>query len=109
MAVSGLVMMLFLLVHMYGNLHVYAGQAAFDDYSHHFRTMGEPSSRSRKALWLIRVTLITAVVLHAYSAVTLWLRARGATGGRGGWRYQSTKPVAVPSAATRRSRCVGAA
>ena len=91
MAVSGLVMMLFLLVHMYGDLHVYAGQAAFDDYSHHFRTLGEPFLPYSGALWLIRVTLLAAVVLHAYSAVTLWLRARGATGGRGGWRYQSTK------------------
>lgn len=91
MAVSGLVMMLFLLVHMYGNLHVYAGQGAFDDYSHHFRTLGEPFLPYSGALWLIRVALLAAVVVHAYSAVTLWLRARAATGGRGGARYESTK------------------
>jgi hypothetical protein len=34
MAISGLIMVLFLLVHMYGNLKVFSGAAAFDDYAH---------------------------------------------------------------------------
>ena len=42
MAVSGLIMIGFLLAHMYGNLKVFAGQQAFDDYAHHLRTIGEP-------------------------------------------------------------------
>lgn len=42
MAISGLIMVLFLLVHMYGNLKVFSGRAAFDDYAHHLRTVGEP-------------------------------------------------------------------
>jgi succinate dehydrogenase / fumarate reductase cytochrome b subunit len=91
MAVTGLLMMLFLLVHMYGNLHIFAGQAAFDDYAHHFRTLFEPFVPYAGALWIIRVTLLAAVVLHAYSAMTLWKRARAATGGRGGGRYESTQ------------------
>ena len=91
MAVSGLLMVLYLLAHMYGNLHVFAGQVAFDDYAHAFRTLGKPFLPFSGALWIIRVTLLAAVVLHAYSAATLWRRARVATGGRGGWRYESTK------------------
>ena len=91
MAVTGLLMVLYLLAHMYGNLHVFAGQVAFDDYAHAFRTLGEPFLPFSGALWIIRVTLLAAVVLHAYSAATLWRRARGAKGGRGGWRYESTK------------------
>lgn len=91
MAVSGLLMVTFLLVHMYGNLHIFAGQAAFDDYAHHFRTLFEPFVPFAGALWIIRVSLLTAVVLHAYSAVTLWKRARVATGGQGGSRYESTQ------------------
>ncbi|MBE3076776.1 MAG: succinate dehydrogenase cytochrome b subunit [Actinobacteria bacterium] len=91
MAISGLIMVLFLLVHMYGNLHVFAGQAVFDNYSHSFRTLVEPYLPYSGALWIIRVTLLTAVLIHVYSAVTLWMRARGATGGRGGWRYQSAQ------------------
>jgi succinate dehydrogenase / fumarate reductase cytochrome b subunit len=91
MAITGLLMVLFLLVHMYGNLHIFAGQEAFDDYAHHFRTLFEPFVPFAGALWIIRVTLLTAVVLHAYSAMTLWKRARTATGGRGGSRYESTQ------------------
>ena len=91
MAISGLLMVLFLLAHMYGNLHVFAGQENFDAYTHAFRTLGEPFLPFGGALWIIRVTLIAAVLLHVYSMVTLWLRARAATGGQGGLRYQSTQ------------------
>lgn len=46
MAVSGLIMVLYLLAHMYGNLKVFSGQVAFDGYARHLRTVGEPSCRS---------------------------------------------------------------
>ena len=91
MAISGLIMVIFLLVHMYGNLHIFAGQVAFDDYAEGFRTLFEPFVPYAGVLWIIRVSLLTAVVLHAYSAMTLWRRARAATGGQGGSRYESTQ------------------
>ena len=47
MAVSGLIMIGYLLAHMYGNLKVFAGQDAFDDYAHHLRTLGEPIAAVR--------------------------------------------------------------
>lgn len=91
MAVSGLVMMLFLLAHMYGNLKLFSGRAAFDGYAHHLRTIGEPFLPYAGALWFIRVVLLASVAVHIYAAITLWRRARGATAGRGGWRYESRK------------------
>src|SRR5450759_4271843 len=91
MAVTGLIMVLFLLAHMYGNLHIFAGKEAFDEYSHAFRTLGQPFLPFSGALWIIRLTLIASVVLHIYSMVMLWLRARAATAGGGGLRYESTK------------------
>lgn len=91
MAVSGLIMVLYLLAHMYGNLKIFSGQAAFDNYSHHLRTLGEPFLPYAGALWIIRVVLLAAVLVHIYAAVVLWARARGATGGRGGQRYESTR------------------
>jgi succinate dehydrogenase / fumarate reductase cytochrome b subunit len=91
MAVSGLLMVTYLLAHMYGNLHVFAGKEAFDDYAHNFRTLAEPFLPTGGALWIIRVVLLAAVLLHADAAVTLWKRARKATGGKGGRRYLSTK------------------
>lgn len=91
MAISGLVMVLFLLVHMYGNLKAFSGRAAFDDYAHHLRTVGEPFLPYAGALWIMRVVLVVSVLTHIGAALILWRRARSATAGRGGWRYESTR------------------
>jgi succinate dehydrogenase / fumarate reductase cytochrome b subunit len=89
MAVSGLIMIGYLLAHMYGNLKVFAGQQAFDDYAHHLRTLGEPILPYGGALWIIRIVLLVAIAAHVYSAVVLWKRDRRARGGTS--RYQSSK------------------
>ncbi|MEO6881813.1 MAG: succinate dehydrogenase cytochrome b subunit [Mycobacteriaceae bacterium] len=91
MAVSGLVMVLYLLAHMYGNLKVFAGQASFDGYADFLRTVGEPLLPFGGLLWIVRVVLGVAVVAHIFSAVVLWRRSRHATAGGGGGRYESTK------------------
>jgi len=71
MAVSGLVMLLFLVVHMAGNLKIFFGSGEFNHYAHWLRTMGEPVLHYEWALWLLRVVLVAAVVLHAVSAYQL--------------------------------------
>lgn len=92
MAVSGLIMIGYLLAHMYGNLKVFAGQQAFDNYASHLRTLGEPFLPYAGALWIIRVVLLAAIIAHLYSAATLWRRARRARGGQSATkRYQTTK------------------
>lgn len=78
MAVSGIVFVLYVLLHMYGNLKVLAGQQAFDEYAHHLRTFGEPMLPYGGLLWLVRVVLVVALVAHAYSAFALWKRASAA-------------------------------
>jgi succinate dehydrogenase / fumarate reductase cytochrome b subunit len=90
MAVSGIIMILYLLAHMYGNLKVFAGQASFDGYAHHLRTLGEPILPHTGLLWIIRLVLLASIIAHFYSAVVLWGRARKARGGQTK-RYQSTK------------------
>lgn len=89
MAVTGLIMVLFLLAHLYGNLKAFQGQEAFDTYSSHLRTMGEPILPYSGALWVIRVILLVAVFCHFLSAFVLWRRAHVARGGT--TRYQSRK------------------
>lgn len=89
MAVSGLIMIGYLLAHMYGNLKVFAGKEAFDDYAHHLRILGEPLLPYSGALWVIRIVLLVAIIAHVYAAVTLWKRDRLARGGTN--RYASTK------------------
>ena len=74
MAVSGIVFIGFVLVHMYGNLKAFAGHDAFNDYAHHLRVLGEPMLPHGGALWIIRVGLIVALVVHVACAFALWRR-----------------------------------
>ena len=75
MAVSGIVFILFVLVHMYGNLKAFAGHDAYNEYAEHLREIGEPMLPHEGLLWIIRVGLIVSLVVHVYCAVTLWRRA----------------------------------
>ncbi|MFJ8311516.1 MULTISPECIES: succinate dehydrogenase [unclassified Streptomyces] len=71
MAVSGLIMLLYLVVHMMGNLKIFFGAGQFNAYAHWLRTIGEPFLHYEWALWLIRVVLVAAVVGHAVCAYQL--------------------------------------
>ena len=52
MAVSGLIMVGYLILHMYGNLKAFSGADAFNEYAHHLRTIGEPLCVG--SFWLLR-------------------------------------------------------
>ncbi|MFE9680034.1 succinate dehydrogenase [Streptomyces sp. NPDC002701] len=71
MAVSGLIMLGYLVVHMLGNLKIFFGPGEFDHYAHWLRTLGEPFLHYEWALWIVRVVLVAAVVAHAVSAYQL--------------------------------------
>ncbi len=89
MAGSGLLFVLYVLMHMYGNLKIFAGQEAFDGYAHHLRTLGEPILPYSGFLWLFRALLVVALVTHAGSAYWLWSKANGARS----TKYQVKKAV----------------
>lgn len=76
MAVTGFVLYGFVLMHMWGNLKIYAGREYFNHYSEFLRELGAPFFGHEQALWLVRLVLIAAVVLHFYSAAVLTLRDR---------------------------------
>ena len=78
MALSGALFVFYVVVHMYGNLKIFAGVEAFDDYALHLRTLLTPILPYGGFLWLFRALLIVALVAHAWSAFYLWSRARGA-------------------------------
>lgn len=78
MAVTGLVFIGYVLLHMYGNLKVFSGQEAFDDYAHHLRTFGEPMLPREGLLWVIRAVLLLSVIGHVFAALKLWARASSA-------------------------------
>lgn len=88
MAVSGLIMYGFLILHMAGNLWVLGGQQAFDTYAHHLRVLGEPMLPYSSVLWALRIVLLAGVIAHIWSAVVLSRRSHHARGGIGK-RYES--------------------
>jgi succinate dehydrogenase / fumarate reductase cytochrome b subunit len=78
MAVTGVIFVLFVLAHMYGNLKMFQGAESFDGYAHWLREVAYPALPHQGVLWILRVTLLASVVIHAYAAFTLWSRARSA-------------------------------
>ncbi|WP_030616904.1 succinate dehydrogenase cytochrome b subunit [Streptomyces sclerotialus] len=71
MAVSGIVMLLYLVAHMLGNLKIFFGAVEFDGYAHWLRTIGEPFLHHEWFLWIARVVLLAAVIVHAVAAYQL--------------------------------------
>jgi succinate dehydrogenase / fumarate reductase cytochrome b subunit len=78
MALSGLVMLLYLIAHVVGNLKVFSGREAFNSYSEWIRTVGEPAVPHQTVLTIVRIVLIVAVVAHFWAAVSLWRQAKRA-------------------------------
>lgn len=78
MAVSGLVFIGYVLLHMYGNLKAFGGHDSFNEYAEHLRTFGEPILPHTGLLWIVRVVLVLSLVAHVYAAVALWRRAQNA-------------------------------
>ncbi|MGH7502985.1 MAG: succinate dehydrogenase cytochrome b subunit [Longimicrobiales bacterium] len=78
MAVSGLVLLVFVIGHFIGNLKVYQGQEAFNHYAEGLRTFGSPFFGNGQLLWLVRLGLFAALVIHIASAVQLVRRSRAA-------------------------------
>ncbi|WP_367113122.1 succinate dehydrogenase cytochrome b subunit [uncultured Tessaracoccus sp.] len=96
MAVTGLIMIGFLLFHMYGNLKMFIGADAFNHYAHWLKgaegveDLMYPILPNGTFIWLFRIFMLLAIILHFWSAITLWQRSAKAAG-RG---YQHTTRVA---------------
>ncbi len=75
MAASGLVFLIFVLLHMYGNLKAFSGHDAYNQYAEHLREIGEPMLPHAGLLWILRVVLLASLGIHVYAAITLWRRA----------------------------------
>jgi len=64
-ALTGIVLVLFVIGHMLGNLSLFLGQNAINSYAQFLQGLGE-------ILWLVRIVLLTCVVLHIWFTITLW-------------------------------------
>jgi len=57
MAVTGILLALFLIAHMLGNLKVFTGETSFDHYAHWLRDIGKPLLPGVWFLWILRTVL----------------------------------------------------
>jgi succinate dehydrogenase / fumarate reductase cytochrome b subunit len=78
MASSGIIFILFVLAHMYGNLKAFAGHDAYNQYAEHLRELGEPMLPHSGFLWVLRTVLLVSLVVHVAAAYVLWRRAKHA-------------------------------
>ncbi|GAA0958138.1 succinate dehydrogenase cytochrome b subunit [Virgisporangium aurantiacum] len=89
MAVTGVLLVLFLVAHMVGNLKIFFGASSFDHYAHWLRTIGVPVLPASAFLWIQRAGLLVAIGGHIWSAGVLTVRARKARP----VRYAHRQPV----------------
>lgn len=90
-AVTGLLLILFLLGHLAGNLFIYLGPDAFNAYAHKMASL-------RPGLYLVEAILLLIFIVHMYFTAMIVLDNYKA---RGDVRYKSFKPVGKRSLATR--------
>ena len=70
-AVTGVILILFVIGHLLGNLQIFLGPEWINAYSQHLRDLGP-------LLWLIRILLLITVVLHIYFTILLAIENRRA-------------------------------
>ena len=88
MAVTGIVLFLYVVAHMLGNLQIYLGAERINAYAEflHSKPM---------LLWSARAVLLFCVLVHIVAAVQLWLRNRASRP----VRYRMFRPPEVDYAA----------
>ena len=111
MAITGIIGIGFVVVHMIGNLKVYLGAITengqqvydVDIYGEFLRELLVPILPRTYALWGLRLVLIAAVILHIHAAYTLTVMNRKARP----VKYQSARDYQVANFASRTMRWTG--
>ena len=70
-AVTGIILILFVIGHLLGNLQIFLGPNWINGYSEHLRELGP-------FLWLIRIFLLVTVIVHIYVTIRLAIDNRRA-------------------------------
>ena len=70
-AITGIILILFVVGHLLGNLQIFLGPDWINGYSQHLRDLGP-------LLWLIRIFLLVTVIVHIYVTIRLAIDNRRA-------------------------------
>ena len=98
MALTGIGLLGYILVHMIGNLKIFIGPEDLDHYAESLRTLLYPIFPKEGVLWLFRIGLSAMAIIHIWSATVLALRNRKA---RGSIRYEKKREYAAANYASR--------
>jgi len=90
MAVTGILMLLFLIGHLLGNLQAFAGPVKFNAYA-------EFLHNARGLVYTTRLVMLVALVLHATAGIQLYLQSRAAR------PIRYAEPLAATSAVASRT------
>ena len=93
MAITGLSLSLFMAFHLFGNLFLFVGEAAFNEYVNKLHKLG----------FLIRIAeffLVLFVGSHAYSGILLWIKNRKAKKVTSSYSKNNTSGAAKSAAFT---------
>lgn len=108
MAISGIMMLGFVVAHLVGNLKLYLGKEpdgkyAIDVYGEALRELLHPIMPNMVVLWVLRIGLIVALVAHVHAAATLTIMNRKARP----TSYQSSRDYVAVNFASRSMRYTG--
>src|SRR5690606_724342 len=104
MALTGIMLMGYVFVHMVGNLKLYMGAEDINHYGEFLRDLLVPILPRTVTLWLLRIGLIAAFVFHIHAAAGLTLMNRRARAEGG---YVSKRDYQAANAASRSMRMTG--
>lgn len=71
MAVTGIFLVSFLIIHMYGNTKMFYGPEVFNAYAAGLRDFGHPVLGHEHLLWVMRILLLASIAGHIWSAFAL--------------------------------------
>ena len=71
MALSGIILFLYVVAHLLGNLQLYASSEAINSYAKLLHS-------NPGVLWFARIVLLASVGVHAIAGIQLWMRKREA-------------------------------
>lgn len=80
MAVTGLILIAFVIGHLVGNLQVFSHPDKINGYAQFLHNLGP-------LLWVVRLGLIVAAVIHIWAATVLTLENKKARGGSYGFKH----------------------
>jgi succinate dehydrogenase / fumarate reductase cytochrome b subunit len=78
MALTGAVLILFVIMHMVGNLKIFSGPEEINAYSRFLREVAYPELANGQLLWIVRIVLLICAALHITAAAQLTIMNRQA-------------------------------